>query len=356
MAYVRLLLFPFSLLYGLAVWIRNRWYDWGWAKHTAFDKPVIVVGNLAVGGTGKSPLTEYLVGLLKKQFRVATLSRGYGRNTRGFLEVSPEGTAAQYGDEPLQFKRKFPDSTIAVDENRVRGVRRLLEQGHDVVILDDAYQHRALQPGFAILLFDYRSMRQPRWLLPAGNYRDGFRERRRADLMIVTKTPADATEADKDRIRRVLATHRQAPVLFSSIGYGSLTPLSANRHPADVLLSRKLTILVVTGIANPDPLYTYLAAQVQEVVPLRYPDHHPYTKATAAAIRARFDRIGNPSKLIVTTEKDAQRLSAPVLSESLADLPIYVIPIRAQFDETDERILQQQVLHYCTATAGTNPA
>jgi len=354
MAYVRLLLLPFSMLYGIVIWIRNRCYDWGWIKSTAFDKPVIVVGNLAVGGTGKSPMTEYLVKFLGRHLRIATLSRGYGRKTQGFLEVLPGGTAEQYGDEPLQFKRKFPTTTISVDENRVRGVRQLFESGHDVVILDDAYQHRALRPGFAILLFDYRSLDAPRWLLPAGNYRDGFRERCRADVMVVTKTPVDATEKAKQQIRRLLATSKQIPIFFSSIAYGLPVPLLANR-PAELILDGKVTVLLVTGIANPAPLYAYLKAQVEEVIQLRYPDHYAYTPKTAATIRARFDDIGNSSKVIITTEKDAQRLSAPKLSENLEGLPIYVIPIQAQFDRDDEKVFQQLVWDYCAATVSTNP-
>src|SRR3546814_135792 len=144
----------FSLLYGLAIWLRNRLYDWGWLRSTAFDRAVIVVGNLAVGGTGKSPMTEYVVRLLSKSGRVATLSRGYGRKTRGFLEVMPNDTAQRVGDEPLQFKRKFPEITVAVDEDRVDGVSRLIKTGHDIIVLDDAYQHRALRPGLAVLLFE----------------------------------------------------------------------------------------------------------------------------------------------------------------------------------------------------------
>lgn len=356
MASVRLLLLPFSLLYGIVIWTRNRCYDWGWIKSTAFDKPVIVVGNLAVGGTGKSPMTEYLVKTLKQQFQVATLSRGYGRKTNGFLEVSLDGTAEQYGDEPLQFKRKFPDTTIAVDENRVRGVRRLFQQGHDAVILDDAYQHRALQPGFAILLFDYQSLGAPKWLLPAGNYRDGFRERRRADVIVVTKTPADATTAERCRVRQLLATSPQVPILFSRIDYGSLIPLSINHNQRANLLHEKTTVLLVTGIANPTPLSEHLNARVGEVIHLRYSDHYTYTNTTATIIRARFKDISNPAKLIVTTEKDAQRLAAPRLAESLTGLPIYVIPIRTQFEADDEDTLQRLVLHYCTAALGANPA
>lgn len=354
MVYIRALLLPFSLLYGLAVWFRNRLYDWGWMKATAFNKPVIVVGNLAVGGTGKSPMTEYLVRLLNGRYRVATLSRGYGRQTRGFLDVHVDSTAEQCGDEPLQFKRKFPHVTVAVDENRVHGVRLLFQSGHEVTILDDAYQHRALRPGFAILLFDYHSVGQPKWVLPAGNYRDSFGERRRADLLVVTKTPPTATEAEKNRIRRSLDTGRQIPVLFSGIHYGPLVPLLPDRHTKETILSGHHTVLLVTGIANPAPLCDYLQNRVQEMIHLRYPDHHPYTPETLQTITSRFHGIGNPSKFIVTTEKDAQRLLTPALATRLADLPIYIIPIQAQFGKPDEQILQRMILHYCAAISGVD--
>ncbi|MGK6350493.1 tetraacyldisaccharide 4'-kinase [Parapedobacter sp. DT-150] len=350
MAYLRLLLLPLSVLYGLAIWIRNRCYDWGWARSTVFDKPVIVVGNLAVGGTGKSPMIEYLLRILTVRYRVATLSRGYGRQTRGFLEVGVDDVASKSGDEPLQFKRKFPDVTVAVDENRVHGVDQLLQRGHDVILLDDAFQHRALSPGLAILLFDYKAMEQARWLLPAGNYRDSFGERRRADVMVVTKTPADATDAEKNHIRNVLATGRAIPVLFAGISYGALALLHASEQDGVAVLRADHSVLLLTGIANPAPLYDYLRQRVSEVVQLRYADHHRYTLADIRKIAGHYHSISNPAKLIVTTEKDAQRLQAPELADLVRELPIYTIPIQVQFDEEDEATLRQRVLRYCADT------
>lgn len=351
MVYLRSLLLPFSLLYGLAIWIRNRLYDWGWLRSVTFDKPIVVVGNLAVGGTGKSPMTEYLVRLLSKHYRVATLSRGYGRKTRGFLVVSTDGTASRTGDEPLQFKRKFPQITVAVNEDRVEGVARLIQSGHEAIVLDDAYQHRALRPGLAILLFDYGAMSRPKWLLPAGNYRDSFRERRRADVMVVTKTPPAATEVSKARIRQTLSTPSGTPVLFAGIGYGPLTPVL----PAETVmfnpLSGEVSVLLVTGIANPAPLDSYLRPQVKEIIHLRYADHHPYTEADARKIRRRFNEINNPFKLAITTEKDAQRLLDPSISNLLVGLPLYMIPIHIRFDPKDDDTLQQIVLNYCAKSS-----
>ena len=347
MASLRMLLLPFSLLYGLAIWIRNRLYDWGWLRSVAFDEAVIVVGNLAVGGTGKSPMTEYLVRLLSSRGRLATLSRGYGRKTKGFLEVTPNDTARRSGDEPLQFKRKFPGVTVAVDEDRVHGVSRLIRSGHDIIVLDDAYQHRTLRPGFAILLFDYRAMDKPTWLLPAGGYRDAFRERRRADVMVVTKTPVGATEAEKDRIRTRLSAKHDIPVLFAGIGYGSLTPVLPGESSRGTL-RHDATILLLTGIANPAPLYGYLLPQVSEIEHMRYADHHDYTAADIHKIIRRFDEIDNPSKLIVTTEKDAQRLLDPAISDLMVGLPLYMVPIHLEFGAADDAVFRERVLAYCS--------
>jgi len=349
MHYLRLLLLPLSLLYGLATWIRNRCYDWGWIKSTSFAKPTIVVGNLAVGGTGKSPMIEYLVRLLDGKYKLATLSRGYGRKTRGFREVREGSTAVESGDEPLQFKRKFPHVTVAVAENRVKGVQRLIDSGHDVILLDDAFQHRALDPGFVILLFDYQALGQPRWLLPAGNYRDGLWERKRADLMVVTKTPAAADGKEKERIRRKLSIGQQVPVLFAGIGYGAPVPVLPS-SPGIAALDANLSILLVTGIANPEPLHQYLSAYVKDILQLRYPDHHPYTSADVQKMVDRFDALPNPHKLIVTTEKDAQRLLDPVLRGLLADLPFYMVPIHVRFDGEAEQVFKQMVSAYCVRT------
>ncbi|MFC3200184.1 tetraacyldisaccharide 4'-kinase [Parapedobacter deserti] len=348
MDYFRLLLLPFSILYGLVTWLRNRCYDWRWIKSTSFDRPTIVVGNLAVGGTGKSPMIEYLIRLLDGQYKLATLSRGYGRRTQGFMEVQVESTAAESGDEPLQFKRKFPHVTVAVGEDRVKGVRQLFETGHDVVLLDDAFQHRALDPGFVILLFEYHAMGRPRLLLPAGNYRDGLWERRRADLLVITKTPDDAAAAEKEQIRRRLSGSENIPVLFTGISYGTLVPVfPTNRNAA--LLDASLSILLVTGIANPTPLLRYLSAQVAEVEQLRYPDHHEYTSTDLRRIINRFNGLSNPRKLIVTTEKDTQRFLLPSLRGLLTGLPLYVMPIRVSFDHKEEQTFQQMVLAYCEA-------
>lgn len=372
MRHLRLLLLPFSALYGLAVWLRNRLYDWGGFKSSAFDIPVIVVGNLAVGGTGKSPMTEYLIRLLSDKYRVATLSRGYGRKTKGYVEVTAASTAEECGDEPLQFKRKFPRITVAVCEDRVYGVTRLKDR-HDVILLDDAYQHRALKPGLSILLFDYHATRRtPKFLFPAGNYRDCLAERRRADILIVTKTPPSASLQERLQIKQRLSVRKKdIPVLFAGVAYGPLHPMPLfgpggrlNRFDQwgsplspqagnETALHPEISVLLVTGIANPKPLYNYLQPQVRHIVHMKYPDHHRYTPANLKEIENRFAEITNPSKLIITTEKDIQRLSAQASGTHIERLPIHYIPIHMVFDGQDAEVLHRLVLdYYALATKG----
>lgn len=224
MIYLRWLLFPFSLLYGLVVVIRNWCYNAGILKSREFDLPVIAVGNLDVGGAGKSPMTEYLIRLLKGNYKLATLSRGYGRKTKGFQVADAHAQASGIGDEPAQFKNKFPNVTIAVAEKRVEGIEQL-QSSHDLIILDDAYQHRAVKPGFSILLFDYNRIREPRLLLPAGNLREPFAGRKRADIIVISKCPAALKRIYQFELqKRVKPFPNQAVFfylhqLFASSGY-----------------------------------------------------------------------------------------------------------------------------------------
>ncbi|MFD2145663.1 tetraacyldisaccharide 4'-kinase [Mucilaginibacter antarcticus] len=199
MKHLRALLLPFSFLYGLIVIVRNFLYDAGLFKSRRFDLPVISVGNLEVGGAGKSPMTEYLIQLLKDHYKLATLSRGYGRATKGFQIATATATASQVGDEPAQFKHKFPDVTVAVCEQRVDGITQL-QHDHDLILLDDAYQHRAVKPGLSILLFDYNSLNNQRWVLPAGNYREPFFGKWRAGIIIITKCPADMPQQELEKL------------------------------------------------------------------------------------------------------------------------------------------------------------
>src|SRR5258708_5059344 len=285
MKYLRWLLFPFSLLYGLVIIIRNWCYDSGVFKSYKFKKPIISVGNLDVGGAGKSPMTEYLIRLLKADHKLATLSRGYGRDTKGYLEASVPGgsvqlpdtndllqpatynsqltTAQQIGDEPAQFKHKFPDITVAVCEKRVDGIKQLLPN-HDLILLDDAYQHRAVEPGLNILLFDYNRIREPHLLLPAGNLREPFSGRWRAQIIIVTKCPPNLTTEEQAALARIIEPLPYQRLFFTSIAYQPLCNLEGK--PADIMIDKDTTIFLLTGIANAQPLLQHLSRLTSHII------------------------------------------------------------------------------------------
>ncbi|HQS52630.1 MAG: tetraacyldisaccharide 4'-kinase, partial [Sphingobacteriales bacterium 39-40-5] len=226
MKLVRLLLFPFSILYGLGVILRNLAYDFGIFKSREFALPVISVGNLSVGGSGKSPMTEYLVRLLKDKYKIATLSRGYGRKTSGFLYVDTNSLSSESGDEPLQFKRKFRDITVAVCENRAEGILRL-EPDHELIILDDAFQHRSVKPGLNILLLEYDTLFKQQWLLPTGDLREPLWGINRANIMVISKCPEKMNSEQQNAIRNKFRTDT---LFFSFLKYGNLKSFNENAH------------------------------------------------------------------------------------------------------------------------------
>lgn len=345
MKYLRLLLYPFSLVYGTIIWCRNRLYDAGYLKQTSFDLPVIVVGNLEIGGTGKSPMSEYLIRLFKDRYRLATLSRGYGRKTKGFVEVSEGMTAKEVGDEPLQFKHKFPEITVAVQEDRVAGVHTLAKN-HEMVILDDAYQHRALKPGFSILLFDYNRINDFRVLLPAGNFRDHFSERRRADIMVVTKCPDDLTAADREQIvQKLKVPQRSTPIYFAGISYGEPLAYDPINQPP-LRLEAIQQALIVTGIARPAPLLAHLRTRIPRIGTLTFPDHHPFSKGDIHQIGQLYEAMKAAEKVILTTEKDIMRLQAAEFAAQLKKWPIYYIPIKMKFLGQDGENFEKQLIDY----------
>jgi len=335
--FLRLLLWPLSLIYGAVIAIRNKLYDHGIFKATKFDIPVVVIGNLAVGGTGKSPLTEYLIRLLKDSYKIAILSRGYGRKTKGFMYVEESDNSDIAGDEPLQFKTKYPKVTVAVSEDRVLGVEKLREQ-HHVILLDDAYQHRALTPSFSILLLDYSSLFKPRLLLPAGDFRDTYNQRKRANIIIVSKSPVELSEQERAKATKRVAANVNQMVLFSFLDYGK--PYCITNCPQETSIFQKEdNILLVTGIANPKPLLNYLEEKCDAVQRLAYSDHHSYTQRDIKSIVKRFQSMQSDKKYIVTTEKDFQRLRPFLTYQPFADLPIWVIPIEASFSEKEKKQL-----------------
>lgn len=328
---LRLVLLPFSWLYGAVLFLRHFFYDRGWCASYRFEKPVIVIGNLVVGGAGKSPMTEYLLGLLSTRLHVATLSRGYGRKTKGYLEVQPNSLADQVGDEPLQFKRKFPWVTVADCENRVEGLKRLMPR-HEIFILDDAFQHRRVQPSLSILLFDFDSLKENKFLLPAGNYRDLFLRRNFADIVVITKSPKVLAGEEKQDAKQLLRLKKRIPVFFTYIEYGNLSSLTTD-EPIAFPVGGKF--ILVTGIANPKPLFNYLNTKGEVLKEINFADHHEFSEDDLLKIRKHAESLTDC--LIVTTEKDAMRLRNPKLASQLDGLAVYYIPIEIKFHtEGDE--------------------
>ena len=340
---LRWLLFPFSLLYGLVVAIRNWCYDGGVLKSRKFKMPVISVGNLDVGGAGKSPMTEYLVRSLKDHYKLATLSRGYGRKTKGFLTVTTDSTAEQVGDEPLQFKHKFPDITVVVCEKRVDGLKELINT-NNLVLMDDAYQHRAVKPGLSILLFDYNRVNEPHLLLPAGNLREPFSGRWRADIIVVSKCPEQLNvETQAQIIQRIDPLPYQS-LFFTSIVYLPLQDL--NRERSDVELDNDTTVFLLTGIANSKPLVQHIKKYTSKLVHHNYPDHHRFSLKNISKLADEFAASTAKKKVIITTEKDAQRLVEHELLPLVQSLPVLVIPIGIQFLNNEAQQFDQLVIKY----------
>lgn len=324
----RILLLPFALLYWLGISLRNWLYKKNIYKSASFGLPLICVGNLSVGGTGKSPMVEYLVEKLKDNFKVATLSRGYKRKTKGYALANEETTALEIGDEPMQFHLKFPDVPVAVGERRIEAIPQLLHDRPDMqaIILDDAFQHRAIKAGLNVLLTDYNNLFTRDFYLPTGDLRDLKGSYKRAEIIIVTKCKPDLSEDERKSIIKEIDPLPGQHIFFTAIEYGETYHIKAKRTSS---LSEKKEVLLVTGIANPRPLKKLLEEQSKTYYMMQYPDHHIFTIDDLNEIKKKFDSIEANSKMILTTEKDAVRLVK--FQSDITDLPLYVIPVRHRF-------------------------
>lgn len=343
---LRLILLPFNLIYGLIVVLRNKFYDWGLFKSTSFDLPVIGVGNLVVGGSGKTPTTEYIVNLLKDKYKVAILSRGYGRKTKGFILADASATAASIGDEPLQYYHKFKDVTVAVCESRVKGISQL-QANHDVIILDDAYQHRAVKIGFSILLFEFEGLKKRQFLMPAGNLREPMAGVNRAEAVLVTKSPAHIAATVRTQFATKLQLQKHQQLAFASIGY---LPAKALYGSETFALQQNCEVLLLTGIANPVPLKHYIESLVAHVHAFEFPDHHAFSVVEIERVVQAFAEISAKEKIIITTEKDGQRLLASELKDLLLNLPVYYLPIHVNVQVEDKAVFDEKILTYVERT------
>ncbi len=325
MIVLRILLFPLAVLYNIITGIRNRLYDQGIRPSVAFDLPVINVGNLTVGGTGKTPLTEHLIRLLAPDYVVATLSRGYGRKSKGFRIAGPDDNAATIGDEPFQFYVKYGDRIrVAVGEDRAYAIPNILQEHPEteIVLLDDAYQHRRVRPSLNLLLSDFHRPFYTDLLMPAGRLRESRSGADRADVIIVTKCPPEISDEDMIEIERAIREYADKPVFFTHIRYGRPQPFSGGgKIGRDVLL--------LSGISNVKPLVHYVSHNFNLVKHLNFNDHHEYSGRDVETL-ARYSRE-NPEVSILTTEKDKVKLAAPEFESQTRLLPLFYLPIEVEF-------------------------
>lgn len=319
MKILRKILLPFSLIYWFITTIRNLFYDYGLFKSFSFPLPVIVVGNLSMGGTGKSPQTEYLIRLLSDKYKVATLSRGYKRKTKGFVLADGASDPEQLGDEPSQFHRKFPHISVAVDADRVNGIGELLllNPKPQVILLDDAYQHRRLKAGFYILLTAYNDLYTDDFLLPAGNLRESCTGAGRATIIIVTKCPMMLSFMEQESIRKRLGPAPGQEVYFTTVSYDDYVYSEDGSMAVVDARAQKKTI--VAGIAKPKPFFDFVANEKDLL--LEYPDHHDFSDAD---VRSILEKAGEG--IVITTEKDYMRLTGKLPADKL-----YYLPIKSSF-------------------------
>lgn len=342
-------LYPLSVIWRIVTDFRNFLYDKKILKSYKFDIPVICVGNITVGGTGKTPHSEYLAGLLSDRYNIVLLSRGYKRKTKGFLFAGSESVSSETGDEPLQISRKFPGISVALCNDRVEGIRRIFTEkpDTDIIILDDGYQHRRISPGLSILLSDfYRPMFRDH-LLPYGNLRESIGNIKRADIILITKTPDDPDQVDKMLSEAAKHLSPEQKLFFTSFIYKNpVAVFDKNVSAPTSINDPENRILLVTGIANPLPLYDHLSKKYKEVVHLSFGDHHNFTAKDIDKIYDLWDQPGRVRKYIFTTEKDAVKLkeftgiAEPLLSA------FYYIPIEICFLHDKKTVFDNLIIDY----------
>lgn len=342
-----IIFFPIALIYGFFVKLRHLLFDIGVLKSQTYKIPIIGVGNLVLGGSGKTPHIEHLVRMLSDEFKVAVLSRGYGRKSKGYIKADQYSKYEDIGDEPIQYYRKFHNKiVVAVDGNRRRGISNLMEDKdlHDVVLLDDSFQHRYVKPGISILLTDSQKLYKNDYLIPVGSLRDTVSSAKRADIIIVTKTHKVLSPITRRNVASVLNLEQHQKLYFSYISYGNFIPLKeVNKGMIPKVIN---TILLFTGIANPYPLQEYLRDKCSELIAIDFPDHHNYRKSDILAIRDKFESFFTRKKIIITTEKDVMRLiNSPYLCE-LENLPVFYIPIEMRIHKQDRESFKNQIIKY----------
>ena len=342
----RFLLYPFALLYGLVTWVRNLLFDFKILRSEKFDIPVISVGNLIAGGSGKTPMVEYIIRLINNNAGIATLSRGYKRKTKGYRLAGENETVESLGDESLQYYQKFSGLNIAVCESRRQGITQLL---HDIpslqaIILDDAFQHRYVSPKLSILVTDYFKLFTRDKLLPYGRLREHISGRKRADVIVVTKTPRIFSPIVRKQILEEIKPYPGQLVCFSYIRYLPFEPVYKNVSDAEGDTENAYTIIMLTGIGNPGPLQEYLRRKCTDLELMEFGDHHTFSSKDLLMLKDKFKYLPTKRKIIVTTEKDAKRLQNPEAEEILGNLPVYYAPISFDFHPPDKILFDKALL------------
>lgn len=339
---LRKILFPFAVLYGFITSIRNFLFDQGILKSYTFDLPIIAVGNLSVGGTGKTPQIEYLIRLLSPKYKVATLSRGYKRKSEGFILADATSNAAILGDEPFQFFEKFKNIQVAVDANRKNGIEQLLSQSEnpEIILLDDAFQHRKVRAGFYILLTSYGDLYEDDFMLPTGNLRESRSGAKRANIVIVTKCPSNLSLDEQNRIKSKLKLSPNQELYFSCIEYDEF--IYSENKKMKVSDIQNVDKLLLAGIAKPEPFFAYLHSKNEES--MIFPDHHHFDEKDILDIKNK-----SQNKIIITTEKDFVRLK-----ESLPSSQLFYLPIQTAFLSGSENF-DKTIINYVGTSTG-NPS
>ena len=342
---MRILLLPFSFLYGMVVRFRNFLFDIGVLKQHSFKSFVINVGNLSAGGTGKSPHVIYLINQLKGNYRLAVLSRGYGRITKGFKWVKTDNSPLHVGDEPLQYANLFPKLDVAVCESRVVGIEQIeKEKKCDIVLLDDAFQHRYVKPDFNVLITDYSDLFYNDQLLPAGRLREPKSGAKRADLVIVSKSPEKINLIDMQEISTSIKNYGVPKVIFSHIRYSeSMEFLTGEKMPMAYL--RNCNVILVAGIANPKPFIEFAVSVSQSVTEFIFKDHYQFSSGDIIKIKNEYNRLlgMNSPVVILTTRKDFMRFNTPELKHLIQNLPLAFIDIEICLNENNESNLMDLI-------------
>ena len=345
MPFFRLLLIPLSYLYGFIVFIRNKLFDYEIFNSQKYSIPIISVGNLCSGGSGKTPLVEYLINLVGNSYKIAVLSRGYGRKSKGFLYVTKNSCVNDVGDEPLQIVQKFPEIIVAVSESRNFGIKKLINKNCDLIILDDAYQHRSVNPGLSVLVSSYNNLFINDYLLPYGNLRESKNNYSRADIIVVSKAPYPLLSSDKLKVKKQISPLFNQKLFYSYLNYNDPVGLFSNSY---LSLNNK-NIILITAIASSDPLINYVISKATIIKHFRFRDHYKFKKNDIKKIIKYYKEIDLQETLILTTEKDATRLvnfESYFIGISVAYLPVeFKFYPKSNFNKLILNYVEQNRIH-----------